>query len=56
MYPAARLEVVTWQGGRMTLRCTVWSTLSRWRQIHDLGRQHQRAIATADLSIKNNCP
>ena len=51
------LEVLTWQGGRMTLALHGLNRqLSRWRQIHDLGRQHQRAIATADLSIKNNLP
>ena len=51
------MEVVTWQGGRMTLALHgLDRQLSRWRQIHDLGRQYQRAIATADLSIKNNLP
>ena len=30
--------------------------IQRWRQIHDLGRQHHRAVATVDLSIKNNLP
>ena len=51
------LEVVTWQGGRMTLALHgLDRQLQRWRQIHDLGRQHQRAIASADLSIKNNLP
>jgi hypothetical protein len=51
------LGVVTWQGARVTLGLNgLDAQLQRWRQIHDLGRQHHRAVATVDLSIKNNLP
>lgn len=51
------MQVVTWQGATVTVALHgLDRQLSRWRQIHDLGRQHHRAIATADLSIKNNLP
>jgi hypothetical protein len=51
------MEVITWQGAtvRLSLR-GLDRQLARWRQIHDLGRKHSRAIATVDLSIKNNLP
>jgi cell division septal protein FtsQ len=51
------MEVITWQGA--TIRLSLHGLdrqLARWRQIHDLGRKHSRAIATVDLSIKNNLP
>ena len=51
------MEVITWQGA--TVRLSLHGLdrqLARWRQIHDLGRKHSRAIATVDLSIKNNLP
>ena len=51
------MEVITWQGA--TVRLSLHGLdrqLARWRQIHDLGRKHSRAIATLDLSIKNNLP
>ncbi len=51
------LGVVTWQGARVTLGLNgLDGQLRRWRQIHDLGRQHHRAVAVVDLSIKNNLP
>ena len=51
------MEMITWQGARVTLSLHgLDRQLARWRQIHDLGRQHNRAIATVDLSIKNNLP
>ena len=51
------MRVVTWQGATVTLALHgLDRQISRWRQIHDLGRQHQRAISTVDLSIKNNLP
>jgi cell division protein FtsQ len=51
------LGVVTWQGARVTLGLNgLDAQLQRWRQIYDLGRQHHRAVATVDLSIKNNLP
>jgi len=51
------LEVVTWRGGRITLGMNgLDRQLRRWRRIHDLGREHQRSISSADLSIKNNLP
>ena len=51
------LGVITWQGARVTLGLNgLNAQIQRWRQIHDLGRQHHRAVATVDLSIKNNLP
>ena len=51
------LGIVTWQGARVTLGLNgLDGQLQRWRQIHDLGRHHHRAVATVDLSIKNNLP
>jgi|TARA_B110000495_G_scaffold146987_1_gene129885 hypothetical protein len=51
------LGIVTWQGARVALGLNgLDGQLQRWRQIHDLGRQHHRAVATVDLSIKNNLP
>ena len=51
------LQVMTWQGGRITLALNgLDRQLRRWRQIYDLGRDHQRSISSADLSIKNNLP
>lgn len=51
------MEVVTWKGARITFsQHGLDRQLHRWRQIFDLGRQHQRAIAAADLSIQNNLP
>jgi len=51
------LGVITWQGARVTLSLNgLTAQIHRWRQIHDLGRQHHRAVATVDLSIKNNLP
>ena len=51
------MEVVTWQGA--TVRLSLHGLdrqLARWHQIYDLGRKYGRAIATVDLSIKNNLP
>lgn len=51
------MEVRTWQGA--TVRLSLFGLdrqLTRWRQIHDLGRKHNRAITRVDLSIKNNLP
>ena len=51
------LGLITWQGARVTLGLNgLNAQIQRWRQIHDLGRQHHRAVATVDLSIKNNLP
>jgi cell division septal protein FtsQ len=51
------MEVVTWNGARIKFsQHGLDRQLRRWRQIFDLGRQHQRAIAAADLSIQNNLP
>ena len=51
------LGVITWQGARVTLGLNgLNAQIQRWRQIYDLGRQHHRAVATVDLSIKNNLP
>lgn len=51
------LEVMTWHGGRLTLALNgLERQLNRWRKIYDLGHEHQRAISSADLSIKNNLP
>ncbi len=51
------MEVITWRGATVRLHLHgLDHQLARWRQIHDLGRKHNRAIATVDLSIKNNLP
>jgi|TARA_B100000959_G_scaffold265174_1_gene306407 cell division septal protein FtsQ len=51
------MRVTTWQGATVRLHLLgLDRQLARWRQIHDLGRKHNRAIATLDLSIKNNLP
>ena len=51
------LGVITWQGARVTLGLNgLNAQIQRWRQIHDLGRQHHRTVAAVDLSIKNNLP
>ncbi len=51
------MEVITWRGATVRLHLHgLDPQLARWRQIHDLGRKHNRAIATVDLSIKNNLP
>ena len=51
------LEVETWHGGQVTLSLNgIDRQLGRWRQLYDLGRKHNRAIFSVDLSIKNNLP
>ena len=51
------VEVVTWHGGQVTLSLNgIDRQLERWRQLYDLGRKHNRAIFSVDLSIKNNLP
>ena len=51
------MEVITWRGATVRLHLHgLDHQLARWRQIHDLGHKHNRAIATVDLSIKNNLP
>jgi len=51
------LKVETWRGGQVTLSLNgIDRQLKRWRQLYDLGRKHNRAIFSVDLSIKNNLP
>ena len=49
--------VTTGQGGEITFGLqNVEQQLRRWREIYDLGRRNNRAIASADLAVANNVP
>jgi cell division septal protein FtsQ len=49
--------VTTGQGGEITFGLqNVGQQLARWREIYDLGRRNNRAIASADLAVANNVP
>jgi cell division septal protein FtsQ len=49
--------VTTGQGGEITFGLqNVGQQLARWREIYDLGRRNNRAIAAADLAVANNVP
>ena len=49
--------VTTGQGGEITFGLqNVEQQLRRWRVIYDLGRQNNKAIASADLAVSNNVP
>jgi cell division protein FtsQ len=49
--------VTTGQGGEITFGLqNVEQQLRRWREIYDLGRRYNRAIASADLAVTNNVP
>lgn len=49
--------VTTLQGGQITFGLdNLPQQLARWREIYDLGRRMNRAIATADLAVANNVP
>ena len=51
------LIVTTGQGSEITFSPQNFDQqMRRWRQIHDLGMNRQRAIASADLAVANNVP
>lgn len=51
------LQVRTWQGADVTFGLSGFERqVSRWRLIHDLGGRHGRALASLDLSVRNNSP
>lgn len=51
------LRVRTWQGADVTFGLSGFERqVSRWKLIHDLGGRHGRALASLDLSVRNNSP
>ncbi len=49
--------VTTGQGGEITFGLqNVEQQLRRWREIYDLGRRNNKAIASADFAVANNVP
>jgi cell division septal protein FtsQ len=49
--------VTTGQGGEITFGLQhLEQQLGRWREIYDLGRRNNKAIASADLAVANNVP
>ena len=49
--------VTTGQGGELTFGLqNAEQQLRRWREIYDLGRRNNRAIASADFAVANNVP
>ena len=49
--------VTTGQGGEITFGLqNLEQQLARWREIYDLGRRYNKAIASADLAVTNNVP
>ncbi len=49
--------VTTGQGGEITFGLqNLEQQLRRWREIYDLGRRNNKAIASADLAVANNVP
>jgi len=51
------IVVTTDQGSEITFGLQdLEQQLRRWRQIHDLGRQMNKTIASADLAVANNVP
>jgi cell division protein FtsQ len=51
------IVVTTGQGGEITFGLqNLDEQLRRWREIYDLGRRNNLAIASADLAVANNVP
>jgi len=51
------IVVTTGQGGKITFGLqNLDQQLRRWREIYDLGRRNNLAIASADLAVANNVP
>ena len=51
------IVVTTGQGGEITFGLqNLEQQLRRWREIYDLGRRNNKAIASADLAVANNVP
>jgi cell division protein FtsQ len=51
------IVVTTEQGGEITFGLpNLEQQLRRWREIYDLGRRNNKAIASADLAVANNVP
>ena len=51
------LQLKTWQGADVTLGLSGFERqVSRWKLIHELGGRHGRALASLDLSVRNNSP
>ena len=51
------IVVTTGQGGEITFGLqNLEQQLRRWREIYDLGRRNNKAIAAADLAVTNNVP
>ena len=49
--------VMTGQGGEITFGLqNAEQQLRRWREIYDLGRRNNKAIASADFAVANNVP
>jgi len=49
--------VTTGEGGEITFGLqNLEQQLRRWREIYDLGRRNNKAIASADLAVANNVP
>jgi cell division protein FtsQ len=49
--------VTTGQGGEITFGLqNLEQQLGRWREIYDLGRRNNKAIASVDLAVANNVP